>query len=58
MSVPQSMYWQRYYDIEEVEEIVNNMTNSTIVEMFTLEPANEKTFAVLYEKYGEYSLFS
>lgn len=58
MTVPQSMYWQRWYDIEEIQMIVNNMTNTTIKDMFTKEPANEKTFAVLYEKYGEYALFA
>lgn len=51
------MYWQKWYDLVEVQEIVNNITDPTIIELFTKEPPTEKTFAVLYEKYGEYSLF-
>lgn len=56
-AVPNSMYWQKWYDISEVQKVVDNMSNHTLVELFTREPPTTKTFAVLYDKYGEYSLF-
>jgi len=56
-AVANSLYWQKWYDLVEVQEIVNNITDPTIIELFTKEPPTDKTFSVLYEKYGEYSLF-